>query len=1408
MTIFENGAAAPRDRYCGLRRSTSRLALLAGTVGLAALSSTAQAQCVEGPPNSFTCSGPTDDPQVLTGLDPVVVTTPGFAVDTTGNGNGLALTVTGDGAVSYTDLQASELQGAGVAFHSTGDNGLSEGGITVFSDGAIVASGTQALQLENAGSGDINVVWNGAITNNAGDGVFAFGESGSSDIALTLGDVLARGDAIAVKYQGSGTASLTATGTVASLTGTAVDIQVNTGTTDLMVNLGRVIGGTDGIVIENLGTGATSLTVTGPISFALGADTGRGIDVLNWTNATDLTISAADVQGVGTAVYARNVGTGHTQITVSGLVESETDDGVFAYNDESTGTLIITTAEVHGGDSGIVAEQGGTGDVVVTANGLVTGETGHGVFTSSGLTAQNLIVTTQEARGGSYGIEVNNAGLGETLVNATGAVFGGAHDAIRATNINQSTNLTVLATDTQGRENGINVENSGTGFTRVVSSGMANGAAGAGIFIISGVQSSSISVDAATVAGGTQGIGVANQGNGATSISASGPVSGGTSSGISVFNDVNATDLTINAAAVSGASGISVTNVGTGVTQLTATGAVTGADTDGIRAGTGAGSTDLLIDAASVSGGTDGIDVDHSGSGFLRIRATGSVSGQTSNGIDINTETGTQSVRIEAAAVTGGNRGILVAHRGAGTVGVIVGAVTSGTNGIDVQTDVLGSDILIDSAAVTAGATGIRVVNAGTGATVINAAGPVVGDSAVGINAVNGIAASDLRIAVSDVRGADAGIVASNTGTGVVRVTSTGSIIATDAAGVGIAAFAGANTSEVTIDVTNVRGGSGGISTFNTGPGATVIVTRGVVQGGTNAIRAETTGGEFIQITNSGTIRNSSGQSLDRAITAIGSMIGIGNAGTLTGTLDVSGTESFIVNGGTWNSIGGSNVFAGASDELTNLSTGVIVGGSGAGSIDTTSWLGLERFTNIGRINLRDGGVGDRVQTSANTVFATGSVLAVDIGGASGADVFRTTGNVAIQPGSVLSVNMVQPLTLNGKHVVVDAAGGLTGQFVFADQFLTAFAGLRDGYTPTTAFVEFAQLRDLADAGLTPNQKETAAGADSLPDGNAVKDALLLLPSDAVAQDAFDQLSGEIHPSVRTVLVEDSRLPRNAVLARLSDGQAGGALWGQAFSNWGTSDGDRNAAKVRRDTHGFLIGADVGLGENVILGLAGGYLDTDLTVRARNSSGSAKTVHGLAYVGGRFGGFGIKAGAGYARADIDTRRAVAFPGFGNTLTADYKGTLLQGFAEMGYQLPLGGGHVEPFANVTVLRAKTDAFVESGGAAALAGARATEDSTVVTLGARFETASAGAFSMGGVIGWQHGFGRLDPVGVHRFAGGDPFTILGAAQSRNAGIANVEARFRLSPNVSIGVSYDGVLGTAGQDHAVKGALRIVF
>ncbi|MGQ2929094.1 MAG: autotransporter outer membrane beta-barrel domain-containing protein, partial [Sphingopyxis sp.] len=520
---------------------------------------------------------------------------------------------------------------------------------------------------------------------------------------------------------------------------------------------------------------------------------------------------------------------------------------------------------------------------------------------------------------------------------------------------------------------------------------------------------------------------------------------------------------------------------------------------------------------------------------------------------------------------------------------------------------------------------------------------------------------------------------------------------------------------------------------------------------------------------------------------------------------DIEASHRFT-NAGSWNSIGGINVFGGVDDVLVNVAGGRLIGGTAAATAETTTYSGLETLTNQGIITMVDGGIGDAVRTSGDASFAAGSLLAVDAGG-SGSDRFIADGATTIAAGARLQVSNPQAAVLGTRYTVLESAGGVTGSFTFADQLLSNFLGYRQGRTATTIFVELAKLRAFAAAGITPNQIAVGTALDGQAATDPLAAATLLLPSDAAAQAAFDGLSGEIHPSVRTAMIEESRLPRNAVLERL-DGRNGGAVWGQLFGNWGDSDGANGTADLDRETIGGVLGADFAVGDSAMIGVAGSYLETDVDARARNSSAKLKSWHVLGYAGVQFGGAALKVGGGYASASIDTDRAVAFPGIGQRLVAGYDGSLVHGFADLGYRLPLGGGHVEPFAQIVAVRADTDAFAETGGSAAVAGAKSDENATLSTLGARFSTATSGVFSVSGTVGWQHGFGDLTPATSMRFATGPGFTVIGTPRSRDAGVATIDARLRLGEGAQITVSYDGVIGSAGQDHSIKAGLRIAF
>jgi len=1346
-TLLKRSSAQPRSR--GLRRTVSGLALLAGSIGLASLSTPARAQCVEGVPGEYTCSGDLQVGQIIVGDDVSAATTAGFSVDTTANGGGLALSMTGDGQITYVDINASSLTGAGVRFHSTGGSGLDAGSIVVFSDGAIVSDDNSGLHLENDGGGDISAVWSGSIFNSTGSGVYVDTDFGSGDVSLTVGEVYGTEPGIHMEFDGNGSLALVANGDITGLTGSGIYINGGAASDDYDLQVGNVTGGVLGIEINNQGTDSTRLVATGTVTGLSEA----GILISGGVNTTDIDVTAVDVNGETYGLLITNAGTGATNIVTTGTVAGATNAGIFAAGDVNTSLLSISTADVFG-TAGIVAQNDGAGATRVVSTGLVVGFATDGVSVENATTTTDVLVNVNDVVGQNAGIDVTNFGSGDTTVLAGGNVTSEGGRGIDIATGTGSQNVTLEAADVFGAFTGIHVEHEGSGAVSVTTTGLVSAAEFAGIEVTTG-SGTDISVQAASVLGGETGIRTDNNGSGSTFIGATGPVEGWLV-GVSVVNQTGSGDVTIDVGDVTSSSGtgIDAVNFGTGLTRVESSGTVVGGTGNGIAVETGTGSQGLSVYVDEVSGQDNGIVLTNFGTGATVVSATGEISAGAGRGIRVTNGLGTTEVQIDVVGVEGGDRGIWATSEGLGGV-------------------------------------------------YVNATGAVSGAD-FGILAEMGAAGANVWVDVVDVSSAGSGIAAVNDGDGFTRINSTGTVVGTD--DVGIRALAGANSFNVIIDANNASGGVSGISAVSFGLGPVEITTRGVVQGGDQGIEAFSDIRE-VTIVNEGTVRNASGLSTDRAITASGESVTVENWNLVIGELSIDGVASLFRNEATWVAAGGTSTFAGGDDVVFNRLDGVIFAGSAAGVAETTTWTGLEAFINRGLLQMADGGAGDVLQITGGASFEDTAQFAVDIGGASLSDVVRTAGAVDIEPGSLLTVNLVQPLVINSQYIVVDAAGGVTGEFDFDDQMITAFAGLRDGYGANTAFVEFVQLKALADVALTPNQEETAEGADSLPDGNGLKDALLLLPTDEAAQQAFDLLSGEIHPAARTAMAEDSRLPRTAVLDRLGYGEPERSVWGRVFGSFGTSDGDSNAAELDRDSRGMIFGVDRTFG-GFTVGVAAGAFETEVDLSARNSVATVESVHGLAYAGGSFGAWTVRGGVGYAVTSTDTKREIVFPGFAEAAEADYDGSVLQGFVEAGYRLSLGNGHIEPFVGLTALQVKTDAFAERGGDAALSGRSRTEQTAISTVGLRFETSPDSKYSLRGSTGWRHSWGDLDPVGIHAFDGGAPFTVIGAAQSADAAFANVEARWRVSPAATFGIAYDGVLGADGEDHAITGSLRVVF
>jgi fibronectin-binding autotransporter adhesin len=376
--------------------------------------------------------------------------------------------------------------------------------------------------------------------------------------------------------------------------------------------------------------------------------------------------------------------------------------------------------------------------------------------------------------------------------------------------------------------------------------------------------------------------------------------------------------------------------------------------------------------------------------------------------------------------------------------------------------------------------------------------------------------------------------------------------------------------------------------------------------------------------------------------------------------------------------------------------------------------------------------------------------------------------------------------------------------------------------------------------GQTPGQVNTGTGVQSvgnLGTGGTIYNAVLGL-SVPQARNALQQLSGEVHASARGVILQDSHFTRDASLERLRalDGEVvandGGAdpeegkparllpsvrdlaYWAKAMGSWGHIDGDTAAgvATVKRDTSGFLMGADTRFGEEGRFGLMGGYSRSAFDVTDRASSGSGDNYHIGAYAGSRFGDLALRTGISYSWHDVSTSRVVAFPGFVDSLKADYKAATTQLFAELGYRVKTERADLEPFVNLAHVNVSSDGFSERGGLAALTSSGDSSGTTFSTVGLRASTKvamSGGAdVTARGMLGWRHASGNTAPTTTVAFAGGLPFVIAGVPVARNAAVVEAGLDFRLTPAATLGVSYGGQFGSGLKDHSARVNLNVAF
>lgn len=627
--------------------------------------------------------------------------------------------------------------------------------------------------------------------------------------------------------------------------------------------------------------------------------------------------------------------------------------------------------------------------------------------------------------------------------------------------------------------------------------------------------------------------------------------------------------------------------------------------------------------------------------------------------------------------------------------------------------------------------------------------------------------------------------------------------------------------SGVTTEIAAPIVGTGSIDKLDAGTllltGANTYSGGTTVSGGTLAGNTLSLQGRFLNNARMLFVQNTNG-------TFNGSLAG-------TGTLTKQGTGALLLTGNQPFS-GTVAVDQGVLQVGNAANPGTVLGGQ----VTVANGAGLTGNGSVGSL-VNNGSVtpdGGKLTVAGNfTNASTGALNLVITPSVTGALAVGGTANL----GGTLNVINLAPYTGPTTYTLL-TAGAVNGTFSNTNLENLAFLSTSLNYSPTQVALAVSRNNvSYASVAATSNQRgvATALGSGAAVGGVAVQNALLNADA-AGARAAFDSLSGEIHASTASAMLEDSRYIRDAVnerlrqpgcyreddprnsLApsenRLSSAGCHGEMvgWMRVLGTWGHMGGDSNTAKLDRNLGGFLLGTDKQVDDAWRVGVAAGYTRSDLDAKRRSSSADVDSYHLMAYTAYQQEAFAARMGVAYSWHDIESKRDVAVGGEGQRLKADYKARSAQVFGEVGYTLTTGSVAVEPFAGLAYVNYDSDTIKEKGGSAALRG-DADQDVTFSTLGVRIgQTITLGNGSKitpRGSLGWRHAFSDTKPDADLSFInGGASFSTQGVPIAKDSAVVEAGVDYQISQNGKLGLGYSGQLSRNDKDHAMTISFSLGF
>lgn len=322
--------------------------------------------------------------------------------------------------------------------------------------------------------------------------------------------------------------------------------------------------------------------------------------------------------------------------------------------------------------------------------------------------------------------------------------------------------------------------------------------------------------------------------------------------------------------------------------------------------------------------------------------------------------------------------------------------------------------------------------------------------------------------------------------------------------------------------------------------------------------------------------------------------------------------------------------------------------------------------------------------------------------------------------------------------------------------------------------------------------KEVKAGTANADVLEQAKELQKVASSIATAN-SLQSLSGEVYASAQALTFEQSQTINKDLSNRLNqigvlDDIGNGGYWLSGIGGKGKIT-KKGYASADTKTLGSMFGVDKKIGDNLILGTAIAYSNSDAKFDSNAGKSESKSVNISLY--GRYGQKDnpvyVQGRLGLGFVDSDVERNIITGNIVNSEKINHKDKVISAYVESGYNVKKGDFTFTPYAaleNDTVIRGK---FKENS-KFAISASKKTYNQTNATVGVR-GTQSFGAVKLNGYVEYKQALNKEDLSFDAKFNGIDKdITVKGIGLNNNRTWAGVGIVHEVTPKFSWYGNYD--------------------